>query len=359
MIASQLYDWRTVINENKPGAGTEAQIARAEILRAVMTSLAPWAEQHDLLKDRIEVSAYTGAVSTKLPPNLPEAFLVARLVLWSFTMDYCVDRAHLAGEPDARDGGLRHLEIQLAAVVKSVLETGDIPAEDVAHLDFDLRIEDLAKIDRRSHLLGSAWRDIFKDLEEVATRTSNAEGLRFVRANATRQLLELIRSWQQERVDSIARERAPGRGVLPGMDDYMKQGALSTGFAYTALGPSSFESEPEATWKACSDAMESGARITRLCNDIGNYEAELDEGKINALIIALAQLGFDPFHRYHAASPELKQAKELLRSQLESEVQRFAGLITGLPDGRLGFWVRTTPAFVLAMYERGNYVEPA
>jgi hypothetical protein len=359
MISSQLYDWRTVINENKPGAGTEAGAARAELLRAVMTRLAPWAERYDLLKDRIEVSAYTGAVSTKLPPSFPDAFLVARLVLWSFTMDYCVDRAHLNEAPGQRGDGLGHLETQLAAVVKSALETAGMAPEEIAHLGFNLSMEGPAGVDQRSILLSSAWRDIFNDLDEAAVHASDAEGRKFVRTNATRQLLGLIRSWRQERVDSIARQHAPGGGALPEMEDYVSQGALSTGFSYTAIGPSAFEPSPEATWKACFDAMDSGARITRLCNDMGNYEAELDEGKINALIIALAQLGFDPFHRYHAASPELKRAKELLQSHLESEVKRFALLSTVLPNGRLGFWVRTTPAFVLAMYERGNYVEPA
>lgn len=358
MTSSQLYDWHAVVAENKPGRATDAQVARTELLRAIAAKLAPWAERFDLQKERVEVSAYTAAVSTKLPPSLPEAFLIARLVLWSFTLDDYIDQAPLATDAGGPEGATKHLVAQLGALARTVLEAGNMHSGDLAYL-LDLGAAGDAKIARKTLLLGDAWRDIYGSMDEAATSASGTEGRRFVLTNATQQAVEMLGSWRQEGLESIARQHAVGPVALPSMGDYLRRGALSIGFHYTATAPVAFETAPEQAWDACLAAMESGALISRLCNDIASYKAELAENKVNAVVIALAEMGRDPVGPRAASSKDLEQAKEVIRTRLEREIERFAHLSNKLPDGRLGFWVRTTPAFALAMYERGNYVEPA
>jgi hypothetical protein len=351
------YNWKAIVAENKPGSGTDDQRSRAQLLPRVASDLHDWAVRHDLWVQRVPPSAYTGVVSTRVSPEHPrEAALVARYVLWIFSLDDHLDRAHLAGDAGAADA----FEDHLAHSIKPLYDVAGLTQAQAAECGLGWAIGRGCQATRKTASLRDALADICRELAAAARSVEAGDGPGpFALTSFARELARMIAAAREELRESSAARRRQTDLVLPSLESYLRRGAISISFPCIATVPCCFEPDPRAAWEACESAIQSGGAIARLCNDLAGYETEVAEMRVNAMTLAFAQLGFEPFAARDLNSPEVALARELVTKRLEEELALFSRISADLPDGRLSYWVRTMPAFAIAMYEKGNYIAPA
>lgn len=353
-LITEGYDWRAIVAANKPGSSTVEQRERGALLQKLVSELHEWAARFDLWMERVPPAAYNGVVSTRVSrEHYAEASLVARYILWIFSLDDYLDRAHLTDEPNVAE----NIEDSLTASMKPIFELAGLTSNQITEWGFGWMVGRNPAVTPKLRLLRDSLIEIYHGVALPCRDALEPSQQAFVVENFALQLARMLGTWRDELRDSAAR-RAQQADALPSLEAYLERGTVSIGAPPVATIPTCFEANPESAWKSCSAAIESGGRIARLCNDFSNYEAEVSEMKVNAVTLALAQLGLDPRRAYDSRSLEMTQAREIVRGRLADEVAFFAKVSGALPDSRLCYWVRTMPAFAIAMYEKGNYVEP-
>jgi Terpene synthase family 2, C-terminal metal binding len=349
------YDWRAIVAENRPGSGSDGQRRRAQLLSQIASELHGWAVCHDLWIRRVKASAYHAVAATALSPDqYREATIVARYLLWIFSLDDHLDRAHLASDPPAPG----EIEEQLALSIEPLFDRAGAAREAAAEQGLGWLLGRSAPVTAKMASIRDGLAEIYVDIAAEHFNGSSTPSREFALENFVLQLARMLGTWRDELRDSAARRRGHSM-ALPGLEEYLRRGAISIGAPPMATVPACFDPDPQAAWRSCEATMHSGGCIARLCNDLSTYEAEVAEMKVNAVKLALAQLGFDPFAPHDLSGPELTSAIEIVQQRLTDEIAFFAQASSVLPDGRLAFWARTNPAFAIAMYEKGNYVEPA
>lgn len=357
---SPLFDWRRLVSENKPSVTSPLQRARLDLFDSTRADLEAWSARYDLWRERVEPVAYMTASCLSLPAGNRRASLLARFILWIYSLDDRTDRPQFA-PPDTSDA-LLHVDVQLSTMTRPLFDAGALSADRAREaglawwMDAGAIEERGLRVERSSALFGDALTDIYRDLRAAFPSMGSGPERGFVVDNFTWELARLIGVMHQEIEHSLAARRDEGAARGVDMERYLERGGPSTAFPALASICDGFEAEPRRAWLASGESLASGARIIRLANDLGSYEAERDEAKINAVTIALDELGFSPLARYEDDAVEITRARARVSSRIDEEIERFASLCAGAPETPLLSFVRATVAFALAMYEKGNYV---
>jgi hypothetical protein len=366
-VTSTVFDWRNLVANNKPSQASDIQLARLESLPKLTADLEKWSNQYNLLTQRIEAFAYTGCVTTPAPFSYQRALLFAKYCLWLCSLDAYIDNFDCS-RLDLIDPKrwLDYLDSQLSYIIKPLYQLDGLTLEQghSCSLEFSFdQLNDFQKIENASLNLKESLQSLYYDLHKNwqyahQQESNNAQRLKFSLTNFTYYLTKMIEAMRWEAIQNFNYQKTLNCHQLPEMEEYFKRSNFSIGLHPAGAIVVGYEIDPENAWQLYRTAIDTGAKIARLVNELGNYWLELEEHKVNSITIALAQLGFAPMEPYQKNSLEIKQAGEIVRAKLEVELERFAKQVTEIPNTPLLHWLQVQLAFVLAMYEKGNYVKP-
>ncbi|MUG91783.1 hypothetical protein F7734_04535 [Scytonema sp. UIC 10036] len=366
-VTSTVFDWRNLVANNKPSQASDIQIARLEALPQLTIDLDKWANQYNLPNQRVEVFAYTGCVTTLVPFSYQKALLFAKYCLWIVSFDAYIDNFDYSQfNPTRSNTWLDYLDSQLSYIVKPLYKLGGLTTEHGHNYCFKFSFDQLNEfqgIENTSLNLEAALQSLYCDLRASwlsapQQEPNNIQRLNFSLTNFTHYLAQMIEAMRWELIQNFNYQKILDCHQLPNMEEYLNRSSFSIGLHPAGAIVAGYEIDPETTWQLCNTAIDIGAEIVRLANDLGNYWLELEECKVNSITIALAQLGFAPMGAYQKNSLEVKQAAEIVKAKLEVELERFAKQVIEIPNTPLLHWLQVQLAFVLAMYEKGNYVKP-
>ncbi len=359
------FEWRKVVAQNKPGSDSADQQWRQITLPKLFKDLEKWATLYQLNYKRMQVSAYTGIVTT-LPPGLSQdpaisyqmASLVSKATLWLFDLDDFIDfyvlRHNSSGQ--LSQNWLPNLELQLSYILGPLFELAatrrepSLPVDNEPPLNF---IIEEAQIEPNSAGLRGALQDLFHEIQALVPNQNSAD---FRVINFATQAARLLQSMRWDLV--ISQEFGQNPANLPNPELYLSTAGVSIGLPFVAGVVIGLENSAQQTWIAGYEVMMHAAIIARLVNDIGSFWQELEERKVNSMTGALIQIGATPFGQYHSDSPEVAQARALVSANVQKEVEAFESGLANLAETSFTYWLRNTVAFALVMYEKGNYVEP-
>jgi hypothetical protein len=348
------YNWKAIVAGNKPGSDSDSARRRGAAFSQLVPELQNWAVRHSLPVDRVASSAYTGVASTLLSDfHQLESLLVAQYVFWLFCLDDHLDRACLAnGEAPADD-----YEAQLAFLSMFLLDLAGVKNSQIDTLGLGRMTGREPKMTSMLVSLRDSLAEIYGTTKRAVPAGAVASSGEYVAQNFAIQLARMNETWRQELDDSAAR-RAGLTSSIPDMEYYLRRGSVSIGLPPIATVPMCFELDPQGSWERCAAHILSAGYICRLCNDLGNWQREVAERKINAVVIALAESGLDPFGVDEIQGREVERAIGIVVERLGRELACFSKLCAELADGHLPYWLRSMPAFAIAMYEKGNYLVP-
>lgn len=361
--ARKQFDWRKIVLAAMPGDASAEQRARRDLLARLTDDVEAWAIQFGLPTRRVVSSAYTGAVVTPLDAPYAFALGMAQYTLWLFVFDGYADtlpyQQILPATPESK---IAYLDKRLAKLTWPLYAPGGLSDEQGQAYGLWPRATQPPQTERdnneHTHLgtqLGDALLDLYHGLE----RTWNEQG-----HNATSFCLDVF-VHETAAVLGVMRGESyqsfvyQATGKQPDLDHYLERSKVSICLRAAGAVAVGFEPDPPAVWSAWATAMEPSMRALRIANDLANIDKEREEGKVNSATIMLEQLGYPPMAAYRANGPQLREVATFLRARRDAELTTFAHQIADFADGPLGYYVRNCSAFTLAMYEEGDYVEPA
>jgi hypothetical protein len=367
-VTSTLFDWRTLVANNKPSQASDIQLARLEALPQLTTDLEKWSNQYKLLTQRVGPSAYTGCVITATPFSYQRALLFAKYILWVYSLDNYIDKFDYSQfDLTNSKNWLNYLDGQLSCIVKPLYQLGGLTFEQGYNYGLELNFNQTSEhqlLEPISFNLKESLQNLYQDLQASWQYTHQHElhslqKLNFSLTNFTHYFAKMVGAMRWEMIQNFNYWETLDSNRLPNVEKYLNQSKFSIGLCPGGAIVAGYEIDPEAAAQLCNMAMETSAKIVRLANDLcSNYWSELEERKVNSITIALAQLNFAPLGLYQEGSLEVKQAKEIVRARLEVELERFVQQIKAIPDIPFLHWMRVQLAFALAMYEKGDFVEP-
>lgn len=367
------YNWRQMVAAERPGTQNAAQQSRLEALGKVIENLREWTLAHRLDPLRVKECAYVGCVFTTVPTPHDQALLAAKFSLWTYNLDRQMDQLDYSalGEHASTEAQLAYLDLQLSAILRPMYEAGYLSLPQAAVIGADHYLTQPAEkfaseVHPFSPVLGQALLALYRETEQnwllgQAPASERHNQIKGVLTRYSTELLHLIKRMRREVYDSFIFKLTKNKLLLPDMEEYIEGSKYTIAARWVAVSINGFEANPDSTWVACLTALDSCARIGRIVNDLGNYWTELVvEQKINCVSLALVQLGYEPIADYPQDSPELAQAADLVMRRVRQEVERVVEHSKSplLETSALMYYCCKLPAFLLAMYEKGDFLIP-
>jgi Terpene synthase family 2, C-terminal metal binding len=336
-----MFDWQEIVAENKPGQTSEVSRARLLSLMPIIEQVSEWGGKLSLNLERAKISGYTGVITTPIPTPPDLAFLISAYTLWIFNLDDHIDRLEYAkyGFTTPKEQ-LNFFDNQLNFIVKPLYANGlTITAGVSCGLN---PTQDLTQIEPVSQNLSLALADLLAKISSIWQETA------FSLPNFVLETAKMLGAMRTEFAQNLACQQELNQ--LPSIEGYLENSKYSIAMASVGATACGFESNPQFIWQSILPAMLTGAKIIRLSNDLGNLQAELEEQKVNSVVIALHGLPQD--------GRDIEQAKKIVIRKRAEELSLFAAQLKGLPESFLLVYLKNMVAFGIAMYEQGNYVAP-
>jgi hypothetical protein len=310
------------------------QLKGLDFMRQVLPKLNAWASRHQFqaYEKRFKPSAYFGCTAM---PDLRGAELMSCCTLWMFVLDDCTDESPTLEELDER---IR----QLARPLVALPEASSAPPG-------------------LGHHLANAFEEIRDGLLEHRRPHLDEASLAFCRETLTEEIFKVAWAMSWERLQSLLYSKN-GRHSPISLDEYLEMGRYSICVRASAAISLPFEREPQLVWARWQQAMDSGANVLRLTNDLANIQREFEEGKLNAVSLTLLNMGWDGQSIPAEDDPRLNEAITVVNQRLLNEVKRFTQEVQALPqdlDQPVYSNVVAGVAFTIAMYRKGDFLIPA
>ncbi|KYC38050.1 hypothetical protein WA1_37480 [Scytonema hofmannii PCC 7110] len=357
---SEIFDWRAVVQQHKPGQHSELQRQRLSMYQRVLPELEKWSTifdlniaewspiyGYDLAKGRVKSCAYYGICGVE-SIDYDLSLLLAKLCFWLYAMDIRLDESPSISYLDARA-----MEI-MSPFKEQLIEQG------ILNFTSDLLAvpnKEDNSIDRR---IAQALSEIYLSFKQLCHTRLSSSVQEFCLSNFVKEFTAVVKAMHWERKHSLLFQQfdrlGSGQDLQITLEEYLELARITTCYRFVASPVVAFETTPSSTWIQCEEAMRYGGRIVRLANDLATALREMEEGKINAVSIVLRDLGFNPFATYSLESPEIREALRLLKEQMEVELIQFNQQLKALPlSGPLVHNVVINVAFAIAMYEKGDF----
>ncbi len=280
--------------------------------------------------ERLKPGAYYGCVAM---PEAEGARLLASYSLWLFALDACTDESP---SQEALEARVRQLTAPFAG--------GSVAAGNGG----------------LEHRLAVAWEELRAELRRLCEPALDAASLAFALSTFTSETAAVVGAMAWERRESLRYLASASRAAPFGLEEYLAVSRFSICVRAAGALALAFEPAPLVAWSRWQRAMDGGARVLRLVNDLANVQKEFEEGKLNAVSLTLLELGWDGREPPAADSPALAEAKRRVRGRLEEELARFREELLALPqEGPLAGNVISSVAFTIAMYQEGDYQIPS
>ena len=355
--AAPKFNWPEIVAQAKPGSGSAA---RQQLLLNLVTDLSQWADHYQLTEPRRQVSAYTAAVIIPPDGSVEMGQLIARYIMWVFDLDGFIDRLDFARlKLDTAPAKLAYLDRQLSHILKPLYQAGYLKIEQTESWGLP---GEVALPDELPELEAPALR-LSLALADLCQKLAAGQIPQFGVANFNEQVARMSGAMRRELAQSFGYQESGSIKELPNLESYLANSKFSIAVSSVEAIAACYEKAPQTAWQSCAGVLDSGAKVIRLANDLGNYWSELAERKINSLTVALAELGFAPMGDYQEGSPEVAQARQSVGGWLQAELKLFAEGLSDLAqaqnqEGPLLYSLQNTVAFALAMFEKGDYIEP-
>jgi hypothetical protein len=355
--AAPTFDWRTLVQEARPGGATEGQRQQAARFARIRQDVQRWADALGVSHEHLEESSFYAVACTPPGAAHEQAVALAVSVYWIYLLDDFLDRRDFASLAAESDRAMRAaLDRELLAILAPLIAiaAGRAPRNDVAGTPSSPGDagEDTAMT---ADTLRAALVSVLTALEVVWRSAPGGErAMRSRRLLIAREFAACAAAMRREIGWNTALAHDPRDPRLPAFADYLAGGAVSIGMPAVAAVVASFEAEPDAAWSAGRDAIAAGGRVVRLTNDLHTYFADIAEGKVSAITLRLRELGYAPDASRAEAGDEVHQAQASVGEDLAREVAAFGRACGRLRAGPLGHCIRHAVAFALAVYGDGS-----
>lgn len=298
----------------------------------MLPALETWSSRHGLTAfgNRLKPGAYYGCVSM---PEEVGARLMASYSLWLFALDACTDESP----------SLEALEARARKLLPPLVGQ---PRPEEGATELETR-------------LATSWEELRSELLRLRGPALDAASLAFSVSTFTAETAAVVGAMCWERQQSLRYLASTHRTAPFGLDEYLTVSRYSICVRSAGSLALAFEPSPLEAWSRWQRAMDAGARVLRLVNDLANIQKEFEEGKLNAVSLTLLGLGWDGRTTPPADSPLLAEAILQVRKRLAEELDRFSDEVHELPsEGPLATNVLASVAFTIAMYQHGDYEIP-
>jgi hypothetical protein len=349
------FDWRVIVERQRPGAKSESQQRQAQRFQQVRADLLRWVQDRGIAPEHVEESAFYATVCTTAATRQERVLGLALIVLWIYLLDDFMDRRDAAMLAEsAAEGALpaafvRDLEAALAPLGKAArIATASVPLAPDPTVCGEPSADALR--------VAGALRDVLAALGTEWAHPACRRQRGFRRALVVRQLALCAAAMLREVAWNVALARHPASdaSTLPEFGVYLRNGVVSIGMPAVAATAASFEARPRTAWKRASLAIAAGGAVVRLTNDLHTYFADVAEGKLTSVTLRLRALGFALAGYDPDGSPEVQAAQTSLSEDLAAAVAAFGAGQMGLVDGPLALCARHAVAFALAVYGDGS-----